>query len=96
MSGHTREEHIAMMGNPNKWPHTTILPLVNRKRPRGADGFPVQGFLHQPDMRVSVGPPEPTVYLGNMLHAAEAVLKADAIEQYGSLEEVADDGWEVD
>jgi hypothetical protein len=94
MSGHTREEHIAMMGDPNRWPHTTVLPLVNRKRPREADGFPVQGFLYQPDMRVSVEPPEPTVYVGNIVFDLG---KSDLpTEQYGSLAEVVDDGWEVD
>lgn len=97
MTERTPAEHLDMMRSPERWPHVTILPLVNREAhwPREQGGWPAQGFLYQPSMQISCPPPEPVVYLGNIMTAADTI-KHDRKKSYGSLQAVLDDGWRVD
>lgn len=90
MSSHTSEEELDMMRDPNRWPHTTMLPLI--KRTKGA--WPETGFLYQPSMQVNCPSPEPVVYLGNMFEGARPADREKVT--YASFEAIIADGWEVD
>lgn len=100
MPEHTREDHIAMMEDPGRWPLTVVLPLVKRRDrdvPHKAGEWPGQGFLYQPKMQVPC-PPEPVVYLGNVYEAAASKTPVTSLPQqsYDSMTAIVDDGWEVD
>ena len=84
---HTREQHLAMMANPGRWPCWPFLPLV---RVRGGGWPPDQGLLWAGSGL--------TVHLCNLLMIPKSVEEFRALPSltYGSLEEILNDGWEVD
>lgn len=91
MSEHTRDEEIEMMSHPDRWPHTTVLPLT--RRVSGQDRKE-EGFLWQPSMRTPCPAPEPVVYLGNIFASGRVSEKPKI--PYASISAIADAGWEVD
>ena len=92
MTEHTREEEIDFMSHPDRWPHSTVLPLKHATE-RQPGGFPAHAFLIQPSMRTPAPPPEPVVRLGTLGLTDIATAKQ---VRYESLEAVYDAGWRVD
>ena len=78
----TEFDDLQFMKNPHQWPNI-VLP-VKRYKPRQRSGFPEMGVLYQD---------KPVVYLTDMF--ATITSETPKIE-YGSLEDIAADGWLVD
>jgi hypothetical protein len=90
MAGYTRDEHIEMMQNPDRWPVFPVLPLVREGRKFNDPeklGFLFCGALRgaNTDPTVLVG------VLGMTKHGEKLPRK-----KYESFEALYDDGWRVD
>ena len=82
MDDRTREEHIAMMHDPNSWPQWPFLPLTK------SEGLNDPNF----ELGLLVGDRGPTVHLTNLY-----AMDLDACEkrQFPSYENIYDSGWRV-
>lgn len=85
----TDREELAMMRDPERWPHYDILPVKRYKKGMGtfSTGGPECGVL-----RSGRGP---VVYKGNPWQR-EALETAPVIAEYKTFEEMYADGWVVD
>ncbi len=82
---HSKEEELAMMAQPDRWPAWPRLPLKRRDRK------PNLGYLLETSEVLAV------VYLRNVFddRAVDPGSEVPTME-YGSLEAMVDDGWVVD
>jgi hypothetical protein len=86
---HTREQHLAMISDPSRWPCWPFLPL---KRPKAGGTWP-------PDMGLLwAGSGGLTVHACNLLVVPPTAAEFRSLpsQTYASAEEMLDDGWLVD
>jgi hypothetical protein len=94
---HTRADHVKMLQDPFRWSYWPVIPL---KRPKVRDeiGFPQIGIYMDP----TVSKQGHKVFEMNLLEIdnkktwSENFAQAKQKFEYASLDELLDDGWEVD
>lgn len=83
---YSREQEIAMMSSPDRWPHSFWLPLKVLGEFR-------YGILVQNSMQVPCPPPRPEVRVGVI---GRDKVQDMPVEQYESIGAIYDAGWRVD
>lgn len=93
---HTREEELAMMSQPNRWPQWPLLPVKN---PGMRDrGLPVVGIMIEQEHEVLAHASyvKPIVYNVNLYSFKRSELASYEKWEYPTLQDVVDAGWVVD